>query len=98
MIGFYCSALYMSENREIRKLIRKDIFKYDLLSQMSNRFIEDKTMNYINQINKSAKHELFTNYNELFLKDEDIKYYVKSVINEINMNRKDDYNGKHNKN
>ena len=89
MVGFYCSALYMSENQDIRRLIRKDILKYDLLSQMSNRFIEDKTMNYINQINKSAKHELFTNYNELFLKDEDIKHYVKSVINEIHMNKED---------
>ena len=89
MVGFYCSALYMSENQDIRRLIRKDILKYDLLSQMSNRFIEDRTMNYINQINKSAKHELFTNYNELFLKDEDIKHYVKSVINEIHMNKED---------
>ena len=90
MVGFYCSALYMSENQDIRRLIRKDILKYDLLSQMSYRFIEDKTINYINQINKSAKHELFTNYNELFLKDEEIKHYVKSVINEISMNKEEE--------
>ena len=35
MVGFYCSAIYMSENQDIRRLIRKDILKYDLLSQMS---------------------------------------------------------------
>ena len=87
MVGFYCSALYMSENQDIRRLIRKDILKYDLLNQMSNRFIEDKTIDYINKITKLTKHELFTNYNELFLKDEDIKHYVKNVINEINMNK-----------
>jgi len=87
MIGFYCSALYMSENQDIRRLIRKDILKYDLLNQMSNRFIEDKTIDYINKITKLTKHELFTNYNELFLKDEDIKHHVKNVINEINMNK-----------
>ena len=63
---------------------------------MSNRFIEDRTINYINQINKSTKHELFTNYNELFLKDEDIKHYVKSVINEIKMNK--DGDGKNERN
>ncbi len=97
MVGFYCSAIYMSENQDIRRLIRKDILKFDLLSQMSNRFIEDRTINYINQINKSTKHELFTNYNELFLKDEDIKHYVKSVINEIKMN-KEDGDGKNEKN
>ena len=97
MVGFYCSAIYMSENQDIRRLIRKDILKYDLLSQMSNRFIEDRTINYINQITKSTKHELFTNYNELFLKDEDIKHYVKSVINEISRN-KEDYNSKNKKN
>jgi hypothetical protein len=31
MIGFYCSAIYISENRDIRKLIKNDILKYDLL-------------------------------------------------------------------
>jgi hypothetical protein len=98
MVGFYCSAFYMSENQNIRRLIRKDILKYDLLSQMSDRFIEDKTINYINQINKSTKHELFTNYNELFLKDEDIKHYVKSVIDEISMNREEHYDGGNDKN
>ena len=97
MVGFYCSAIYMSENQDIRRLIRKDILKFNLLSQMSNRFIEDRTINYINQINKSTKHELFTNYNELFLKDEDIKHYVKSVINEIKMN-KEDGDGKNERN
>jgi hypothetical protein len=97
MVGFYCSAIYMSENQDIRRLIKKDLLKYDLLSQMSNRFIEDRTINYINQITKSTKHELFTNYNELFLKDEDIKHYVKSVINEISRNEEDD-NSKNKKN
>ena len=97
MVGFYCSAIYMSENQDIRRLVRKDILKFNLLSQMSNRFIEDRTINYINQINKSTKHELFTNYNELFLKDEDIKHYVKSVINEIKMN-KEDGDGKNERN
>jgi hypothetical protein len=98
MVGFYCSAFYMSENQNIRRLIRKDILKYDLLSQMSDRFIEDKTINYINQINKSTKHELFTNYNELFLKDEDIKHYVKSVIDEISMNREEHHDRENDKN
>ena len=97
MVGFYCSAIYMSENQDIRRLIRNDILKYDLLSQMSNRFIEDRTINYINQIHKSTKNELFTNYNELFLKDDDIKHYVKSVINEISRNKEDD-DGKNEKN
>ncbi len=98
MVGFYCSALYMSENQDIRRVIRKDILKYDLLSQMTDRFLEDRTINYINQINKSTKHELFTNYNELFLKDEDIKHYVKSVIDEISMNREEHYDRENDKN
>ena len=92
MIGFYCSALYMSENQDIRRLIRKDILKYDLLSQMSNRFIEDKTISYINQIRKSTKNELFIDYPELFLNDEDIKQYIKNEINEIN--KKNDNNNR----
>jgi len=83
MIGFYCTALYISENKDIRKLIRNDILKYDLLSQMSNRFIEDKTINYINEIKKSSKNELFVDYKRLFLDDQDIKQYVKEVIDEI---------------
>jgi hypothetical protein len=83
MIGFYCSAIYISENRDIRKLIKKDILKYDLLSQMGTRFIEDKTINYINQIRKATKNELFIDYPGLFLNDEDIKQYIKNVINEI---------------
>ena len=84
MIGFYCSAIYISENRDIRKLIKNDIIKYNLLSQMGSRFIEDKTISYINQIRKSTKNELFIDYSGLFLKDEDIKQYIKNVINEIN--------------
>ena len=83
MIGFYCSAIYISENRDIRKLIKNDILKYNLLSQMGSRFIEDKTISYINQIRKSTKNELFIDSSELFLKDEDIKQYIKNVINEI---------------
>ena len=83
MIGFYCSAIYISENRDIRKLIKNDILKYNLLSQMGSRFIEDKTISYINQIRKSTKNELFIDYSELFLKDEDIKQYITNVINEI---------------
>jgi hypothetical protein len=83
MIGFYCSAIYISESRAIRKLIKKDILKYDLLSQMGTRFIEDKTINYINQIRKATKNELFIDYPGLFLNDEDIKQYIKNVINEI---------------
>ena len=50
---------------------------------MGSRFIEDKTIGYINQIRKSTKNELFIDYSELFLKDEDIKQYIKNVINEI---------------
>ena len=84
MIGFYCSAIYISKNRDIRKLIKNDIIKYNLLSQMGSRFIEDKTISYINQIRKSTKNELFIDYSGLFLKDEDIKQYIKNVINEIN--------------
>jgi hypothetical protein len=34
MIGFYSSAIYISENRNIRRLIRDDIHKYDLLRVM----------------------------------------------------------------
>jgi hypothetical protein len=83
MTGFYCSAIYIAENKDIRRLIRDDILKYDLLSQMSNRYIEDKTINYINQIRKSSKNELFVDYNRLFLNDKDIKQYVKDVIDEI---------------
>ena len=82
LIGFYCSAIYISENRDIRKIIRDDILKYDLLSQMSNRFIEDKTISYINQIRKSSESDLFVDYNT-FLDNKDINQYVKDVINEI---------------
>ena len=88
MIGFYCSAIYISENRDIRKLIKNDILKYDLLSQMGSRFIEDKTVSYINQIRKSTKNELFIDYPGLFLNDEDIKQYIKNVINEISKKKK----------
>ena len=88
MIGFYCSAIYISENRHIRKLIKNDILKYDLLSQMGSRFIEDKTISYINQIKKSTKNELFIDYTGLFLNDEDIKQYIKNVINEISKKKK----------
>ena len=88
MIGFYCSAIYISENRHIRKLIKNDILKYDLLSQMGSRFIEDKTISYINQIKKSTKNELFIDYTGLFLNDEDIKKYIKNVINEISKKKK----------
>jgi hypothetical protein len=95
MIGLYCSAIYISENRDIRKLIRNDILKYDLLRQISNRFIEDKTINYINQIRKSSKNELFVDYNRLFLNDKDIKQYVKDVIDEIS--KKKDNGNKNNK-
>ena len=87
MIGFYCSALYMSENRDIRRLIKNDIRKYDLLSQMSNKFIENKTINYINHFKKSSTNELFVNYPDLFLNDEAIKQYVQTVINEISKKR-----------
>jgi len=90
MIGFYCSAIYISENRHIRKLIKNDILKYDLLSQMGSRFIEDKTISYINQIKKSTKNELFIDYTGLFLNDEDIKQYIKNVINEISKKKKND--------
>ena len=90
MIGFYCSALYMSEHRDIRRIIKNDIRKYDLLTQMSNKFIEDETINYINHFKKSSKSELFVNYPGLFLNDEDIKQYVKNVINEIS--KKDNNN------
>jgi hypothetical protein len=92
MIGFYCSALYMSEHRDIRRIIKNDIRKYDLLTQMSNKFIEDETINYINHFKKSSKSELFVNYPGLFLNDEDIKQYVKNVINEIS--KKDNNNKK----
>ena len=95
MVGFYCSAIYISENSDIRKLIKNDILKYDLLSQISTRFIEDKTINYINQIGKASKNELFVDYNRLFLNDKDIKQYVKDVINEIS--KKKNYNN-YNKN
>jgi hypothetical protein len=95
MIGFYCSAIYISENRDIRKLIRNDILKYDLLSQMGSRFIEDKTISYINHVRKSTKNELFIDYPGLFLNDEDIKQYIKNVINELS--KKNDNNNKNNK-
>ena len=88
MIGFYCSAIYISENRDIRKLIKSDILKYDLLSQMGSRFIEDKTISYINQIKKLTKNELFIDYPGLFLNDEDIKQYIKNVMNEISKKKK----------
>ena len=94
MVGFYCSAIYISENRDIRILIKNDILKYDFLSQMSTRFIEDKTINYINQIGKASNNELFVDYNRLFLNDKDIKQYVKDVINEIS--KKKDYNNNNN--
>ena len=83
LVGLYSSAIYISENRDIRRIIRDDILKYNLLSQISNRFIEDKTINYINQIRKSSKNELFVDYNRLFLNDKDIKQYVKDVVDEI---------------
>jgi len=90
IIGFYCSAIYISENREIRKLIKNDILKYNLLSQLGSRFIEDKTISYINHLRKSTKNELFIDYPGLFLNDEDIKQYIKNVINEIS--KKNDKN------
>jgi len=62
---------------------------------MSNRFIEDKTINYINQIRKSSKNELFVDYNRLFLNDKDIKQYVKDVIDE--MSKKNDNKNKNDK-
>jgi hypothetical protein len=83
MIGLYSSAIYIAENKDIRKLIRNDIIKYDLLNQISNRFIEDKTISYINQIRKSSESDLFVDYNRLFLNDREIKQYVKDVIDEI---------------
>jgi hypothetical protein len=49
---------------------------------MGSRFIEDKTISYIHQIRKSTKNELFIDYSELFLNDEDIELYIKNVINE----------------
>jgi hypothetical protein len=98
LIGFYCSAIYISENRDIRMLIKKDILKYDLLSQMSTRFIEDKTINYINKIRKVSKNELFIDYNGLFLNDKDIKQYVKDVVNEINKKNNDNNNKNDKKN
>ena len=96
MIGFYCSALYMSEHRDIRRIIKNDIRKYDLLTQMSNKFIEDETVNYINHFKKSSTNELFVNYPGVFLNDEDIKQYVQTVINEIST--KDANNKMNNKN
>jgi hypothetical protein len=95
MTGFYCSAIYIAENRDIRRIIRDDILKYDLLNQISNRFIEDKTISYINQIRKSSANDLFVDYNRLFLNDKDIKQYVKDVINEIS--KKNNNNNKKNK-
>jgi len=92
MIGFYCSAIYISENRDIRKLIKNDILKYNLLSQMGSRFIEDKIISYIKQIRKSTKNELFIDYSGLFLKDEDIKQYIKNVMNEISKNNNNNNN------
>jgi hypothetical protein len=94
MIGFYCSALYMSEHRDIRRIIKNDIRKYDLLTQMSNKFIEDETVNYINHFKKSSKSELFVNYPGLFLNDDDIKHYVKNVINEISKKDNDNTDNK----
>jgi hypothetical protein len=90
MIGFYCSALYMSEHRDIRRIIKNDIRKDDLLTQMSNKFIEDETINYINHFKKSFKSELFVNYPGSLFLNEDIKQYVKNVINEIS--KKDNNN------
>ena len=55
---------------------------------MSNKFIEDEAFNYINQIRKSYKNELFVNNNRLFLNDKVINQYVKDVINEINKKNK----------
>ena len=57
---------------------------------MSTRFIEEKTINYINQIRKVSKNELFIDYNRLFLNDKDIKQYIKDVVNEIS--KKNNYN------
>ena len=94
MIGFYCSAIYISENRDIRRIIKDDMLKYDLLSQISNRFIENKTLSYINQIKKSSTNELFVDGNRLLLNDREIKQYVKDVINEIG---KKNINNKNNK-
>ena len=65
MIGFYCSALYMSEHRDIRRIIKNDIHKYDLVTHMNNKFIEDETINYINHFKKSFKSELLVNYPEI---------------------------------
>jgi hypothetical protein len=84
LVGLYSSAIYIAENKDIRKLIRNNILKYDLLNQMSSRFIEDKTISYINQIRKSSETDLFVDYNRLFLNDREIKQYVKDVIDEIN--------------
>ena len=61
---------------------------------MSIRFIEDKTINYINQIRKVSKNELFIDYNRLFLNDRDIKQYIKDVVNEIS--KKNNYNNNKN--
>lgn len=61
---------------------------------MSIRFIEDKTINYINQIRKVSKNELFIDYNRLFLNDKDIKQYIKDVVNE--MSKKNNYNNNKN--
>lgn len=61
---------------------------------MSIRFIEDKTINYINQIRKVSKNELFIDYNRLFLNDRDIKQYLKDVVNEIS--KKNNYNNNKN--
>lgn len=84
----------MSEHRDIRRIIKNYIRKYDLLSQMSNKFIEDKTINYINHFKKSSKSELFINYPSPFLNDEDIKQYVKNVIYEISKKDNNKINNK----
>jgi hypothetical protein len=88
----YSSAIYISKNRDIRKLIKNDILKYNLLNQMGSKFIEDKTISYINHLRKSTKNELFIDHPELFLNIEDIKQYIKNVINEIN--KKNDNNNR----
>lgn len=57
---------------------------------MSNKFIEDETINYINHFKKSFKSELFVNNPGGLFLNEDIKQYVKNVINEIS--KKDNNN------
>lgn len=65
------------------------MFQIFFLQKIVYKFIEDETINYINHFKKSFKSELFVNYPGLFL-NEDIKQYVKNVINEIS--KKDNNN------